>query len=372
MSTTNDDIAAAIASLSGDQPNAQPAAPAASTQDQVSHQPSQQIDGQPRDPNGRFTAASPAAPAATGAPPAAGAPTAATPTPDAPSVAAPAAGDPPAPAAGAAVQLDITKPPSGWSQGSKDKWMSIPEDLRQEIIKREEAGASGVAKLRQQHEPAEKLYAVAKANEGYFQHIKTSPEEYLSGIMQTEQTLALGNPAQKMSTLLQIADDYGVPLRQILDSATGGQFAAMLQQSHQYHHTPAQLPPEYQQQFTALQQQNEQMMASIADAELKQFQSKERPFYEEVREEMANLIEKGLAEGYEDAYERAIWTNPEIRARLLAQQNGQQQQNGVAARQAAAAAAAAPQSASLVAPVIPDDESTEATVRRLYSTQGSL
>ena len=41
------------------------------------------------------------------------------------------------------------------------------------------------------------------------------------------------------------------------------------------------------------------------------------PHFEQVRESMAQLLQGGVAESLEDAYNKAAWSNPEIRSSLI-------------------------------------------------------
>lgn len=248
------------------------------------------------------------------------------------------------------VKLDPAKPPSSWTPQMREKWSTIPEDIRGEIIRREESMAQGIQKLKAQYEPADNFYKQVMEHNQYFQHIQTTPSEYFSAMLQAEQTLSLGNPAQKMEMILKLADDYGIPFRQALDEAMGGGLATMIQQSHQHFKTPAALPPEIMRELSELRAGQQKLVSDAAQREYDEFMSTEPAFFEDVKEQMAKLIESGAATGYKDAYETAVWSNPELRQKMIAQGNGQAQLTGVAARQAAAAAVATPPAASIAAP----------------------
>jgi len=62
---------------------------------------------------------------------------------------------------------------------------------------------------------------------------------------------------------------------------------------------------------------------------------------------MADVIEAGKADTYEEAYDYCVWRDPVLRAKAMAQANGQSQLNGVQARQVAAAAVVPPASSGL-------------------------
>lgn len=273
------------------------------------------------------------------------------------------------------IQLDPAKPPQGWRPEAKAKWETIPEDIRQEIVRREENSAQGVEKLRRQYEPMEKFHSqvIAPASQ-YLAHIGRDPTEYVQAMIMSEQTLTLGNPAQKMEKLLEIADTYGVPIRQALDSAMGGKLNDFIRQAHDHHKTPAQLPPDVQRELQEARAFREKMITDAATAEYNAFVADEanHPFFEDVKEDMAKLIESGACQNYQDAYETAVWRDPKMRQREQARLAGAQQADALRQRQIAAGEISTPNGVPLVvrSPEPGADESIEDTVRRAMAQQG--
>lgn len=270
--------------------------------------------------------------------------------------------------------FDPAKPPASWTKEMKAKWAGIPEDVRVEITRREEATAWGVQKLMQHYEPMEEIYNNFAQYGDYFNHIQVDIPAYINSMVTTEQTLRLGNPAQKMQAMLELADAYGVPLRGTLDAAMNGRLNEIMQQAHQHHKTPPQVPQAVQQELAQHRAWRAQVEDQMATSELEDFASEAgHEYLDYVREDMANLIESGVVETYQDAYDLACWRNPQIRFSMQANQNGQAQQNGVARRQAAAAAVVAPQAAALVdggETPQPDDDLYD-TVRKAWNTAAS-
>jgi Predicted membrane protein len=266
------------------------------------------------------------------------------------------------------VHFDPAKPPAAWTQPMKDKWNTIPEDIRVEITRREEATASGVQKLMQHYEPMEQIFNVIAPHEQYFQQIRENPQEYLSDMITMEQILRTGNPAQKVEMLLAMGDVYGVPIRSALDSAMDGKLNEMMQQAHQHHKTPPQVPMEIQRELQEQRAWRSQVEDMAAESELSTFaQQQGHEYLEYVREDMADIIERGIADSYQDAYDLACWRNPQIRQAIIGQQNGQL--NSVQQRQQAAAAIVAPGQAPLVEggdENKPDDDIHE-TVRKAWN-----
>lgn len=369
MSSTADDIRASMTALETGQPVAP--APELVTPPEP---PSAPASTPPRGPDGRFQPVTGAPDAGPGAPPA---PTAA-PVPPSP-VAAPPGPDGAAPGAlgggqpaPGSVALDHTKPPSAWTPEMKAKWNGIPEDIRKEVTRREEASARGVQQLKQHYEPMEQIYKAIEPYGAYFQHIQRHPIDYLQEVINIEQTMTLGNPAQKVQMILSLADRYGVPMRQALDSAMGGKLNAMIQQAHQQWQTPPEIPPDVARELYELRQSQEAIVNQAVDAELNQFLADgTKPFFEHVKDKMADLIEQGVCEGFDDAYNMAVYLDPNLRQQSIAQQNGQRQLTGVAARQAAAAQISTPSPASIQSEQAPQEESIEDTVRKAWNRQAT-
>ncbi|QQM14870.1 hypothetical protein [Stenotrophomonas phage BUCT555] len=377
LSDSSSDIAAAIASASNGAP-ATTSTPA--TIDTSSNDTLPPANGQHRDASGRFVA-SPGAPDGQQAPTTGGSPAPATDgqpgatgaAPGAPAAsvqpAAPAATDPNAPQI-----FDKAKPPSAWTPEMKAKWDSVPEDIRAEITRREEASYQGFEKFRKQAEPALNMYDQFVQNEQYFQHVQVAPEnysDYIGSMIATEQTLVLGNPAQKFEKMLEIGDLYGIPMRQILDQAMGGGLGEFLAESHRNLKTPAPVDPAIQKELNELRKFRDTQAMSQAEAQLNAMRADTAnfPLLEEASDEMANIMERGLATDFKEAYELAVWRTPELRAKDQAIRNGNTQQQSVQQRQSAAAAVASPSpsAAAVVKNDGVDNESTEETLRRVMA-----
>lgn len=289
-----------------------------------------------RGPDGKFQPAQPQAP-----------------QPQAPAAPQPLGSQPQTPADDS-MQFDPAKPPAGWRPEMKAKWDKIPQDVREEITRREQDTAIGVQKLQNYYAPAAYVYQAVQPYAEYLQYIKEDPQIYMDGMFRTEQTLRLGNPAQKIELLLSLADTYGVPIRGALDQAMGGKLGELMIKAHEHHKTPPVIPAPIAREYQQLKQFKEQVEDQAAENELSTFATEPgHDYLEYVREDMANLIEGGYAETYQDAYDLACWRNPQIRPYYMQASAGnapppvQQPQTVIQQRQAQAAAIVAPGSAPL-------------------------
>lgn len=375
---SSSDVQAAFAAAAANPTPSEPSAPAV-----VVGVDEPLVPATARDEAGRFAPKNPASPAVPGAPGDTPTGVGATATPPGQPGAAPEAGTtPPAATQPAAVDpnapqiFDKAKPPSAWTPEMKAKWETLPEDIRAEVTRREEASYQGFEKFRKQAEPALQIYDQVSRHGDYFNHIQKNPQEYLAEVIESEKALALGNPAQKLEQLLDIADGYGIPVRQILDDALKdvGGIDKMLQEGHAHHKSPPRLPPEVQRELNEARQWRESQMAETAQREVERMGADKvkYPLFEEARESMAAIMGSGVVKSLDEAYELAIFKNPELRSKAFAIQNGAAQQNGVAQRQQAAAAVASPGATAAVPPKPADaDESTEDTIRRLMNAGSS-
>jgi hypothetical protein len=150
-----------------------------------------------------------------------------------------------------------------------------------------------------------------------------------------------------------------------------GKLDETLAESHRKFNTPAPIPPQVQQQLSELrelQQWRASLESKEAISELETFATT-HPLLPQVSERMAQLIETGAAETYQDAYDIAVWQNPQTRSQALAQQQGQRQAGGIQARQQAAAGLVAPGSAPLEAggDGVGDTDDVHEAVRRAWN-----
>jgi hypothetical protein len=224
------------------------------------------------------------------------------------------------------VTLTSEKAPSSWSPTVREKWTTLPEDVRSEIIRREEASAVGVRKLQEEMAPVRQLAENLTPFMQEAQQAGLDPHAYVQRTMQAERALRAQDPAQRFEALLSIADTYGIPLRQAL----GVQQQVPAQQPVQ-----AQLPPQVAQELEAMRGWRAQQEQAAVEQQISQF-STDKEFFEDVRATMGDLIEAGKAKGLEDAYEQACWMSPEVRKVLIQREKAGGTQEAIRQRQEAA------------------------------------
>lgn len=248
------------------------------------------------------------------------------------------------------------KPPQSWTPAAREKWASIPEDLRREIIRREEAAVMGVRRLQEQYQPIEGFY---KNLEPYVQEARqfgVAPEQYIANVMHTERVLRTADLPSKFNALMGIADQYGIPLREIINQSVGEEVLKSPRQQQ------ATLPPEFRQEIEELRSWRQSMEMDRAVSTVNSF-SNGKEFFEDVRGIMADLVERGICDSLEDAYDRAVWMNPDTRKVMLDRQQ-RPAQDTVADRQLAAKGVVKPKGTVKVQVEDDGEDDLQATIRK--------
>lgn len=261
------------------------------------------------------------------------------------------------------------KAPSGWVPKLRERWAEVPPDIRQEILRREEASAKGVQQLQEQFAPAQGFVQALMPFIQEAANNKQDPTAYFNNVMQSERRLRVGTDVERFQALVEIAEGYGIPLRQTINDALGREVIPPINKNQNA------LPREVQQELEEarrFRQQYEQQQQSHVGKEeanaIAEF-SKGNEFFEDVRDDMALLIESGRAKDLKEAYDQAVWVNPHTREIMM-----ERQKNPVVDKVAAAQAAAtkvkvkSSNSSQLQNNDHDDDDDLDTTLRKAWNS----
>ncbi len=226
--------------------------------------------------------------------------------------------------------------PVGWKGEAKLKWAEVPQEVRQEVVRREKEVNDVLresAGSRQFQEAFERTIAP------FQQFIAADGGDPLTAtrnLMQTAAVLRVGSPQQKAQTVAQIVRQFGIDI-ETLDSALAGapaqpgNGAGMSPDVQQY--LQQQLAPV--QQFmgnlqSRVQHANE-VQATEVSSEIEAFENNPKyPYFEDVRDDMGWLFERANQRNekltLESAYEQAIRMNPKLSEIMSKQQAAKQAQ----------------------------------------------
>lgn len=209
-------------------------------------------------------------------------------------------------------------------------------DIMAEFIRRSDEMHRGLDAYR---EKAQFGDSIQRAIEPFMQNIQSagvSPDVAIKTLLNADSMLRRGSAEQKIQMFHQLARDYGIDLQQAAQAPqqTFDPMSFQLQQKLQ------ELERWKEEQTLALQSHEQHTLNS----EIARFAAQpDKVFFEDVRNDMAGLLQAGMATDLNDAYEKAIYANPAIRAKVLAQQKEQAelQRKAVAQQKAQAAKQAA-------------------------------
>ena len=228
-------------------------------------------------------------------------------------------------------QQTLKPRPTSWKKDYEEHWGKLDPTLQEYIHQREADYAKGVSMYKQNWEQAAPIYEAMQPFMPVLQQHNMSPQQWIQGLGNAHLTLAQGTPEQKIQMFAKLANDYGVPLQALTGQQYDPQFSMMAQEL-------SQLKNQWQ-QFQTVREQQEQ--AQIQN-EIGSF-SKDKPYFEEVRETMASLLQSGVAHDLQSAYDKAIRLNDDIwqKQQAQAQQASTQAQAQQRQQQVAAAKAKA-------------------------------
>jgi hypothetical protein len=212
------------------------------------------------------------------------------------------------------------KPPSSWKKDYHEVWMSADPKMREYAWQREEQMKRGVEPLLSKAQFADSMQEALEPYMDTIRGLGMPPDKAVAALAQADYTLRNSPPDQKLQYFMQLAQSYGINL---------GQAQAQPQQAID--------PMVYQLQnelnkvrgeVMGWKQQQEMVENQTLLNEINQFSLKADHF-EEVRPTMIQLLQSGVAQTLDEAYDKAIRLDP-----TLFEQTLKAQQAEVAAKQA--------------------------------------
>lgn len=217
--------------------------------------------------------------------------------------------------------------PASWKSRHEEHWGKLTPEQQEVVLTREREMAAGVEKLQSKYKPLESVKAAIEPYAQEWEKMGFTPDQAVLRLANAEKQLR-ENPA---ATIVQLAKMAGVDLAQLAQSANAPRapIDPIVQQLQQK-------VSSLEQQLTARQQAEIENETAQISQEFEKFRQG-REFVDDVRPIMADLLQKGLADSFEDAYEKAVLLNPATKDRILEKQA----QEKLAAQQEQAAKARA-------------------------------
>ena len=230
---------------------------------------------------------------------------------------------------------DSVAPPKTWRAEASAMWSQLPPTVQQEVLKREADIFQGIEQYRDLAQTGRVFQQAIAPFQEHFRAAGMDPVATVGNLLNAHHVLARGTADQKLQLVRAIITDAGLSADDLLaeppyiDPAVSDlrseltSVKSQLQQREQR---------ELETQRAALQVQVEKFFADPA-----------HKYANEVATEMHNLIVSGQAPDLATAYDKAIWLNPVVRGKVLAEQQAtvRAAEEKANAEKAAAAKAAA-------------------------------
>ena len=233
------------------------------------------------------------------------------------------------------VQEVQAKPrPSSWKKDYEEHWGKLDPTLQDYIQQREADYAKGVSTYKNQWDSAQPLIRAIEPFAPILQQHNIDPAQWISNLGRAHSVLALGSPEQKQQMFAQLANDYGVSLNEVGGGYADPQFSLIAQELNQIKN-----------QWNQFQTQQERTEQASLQNEIQSF-STDKPYFDEVRETMAGLLQAGMANDLQSAYDKAIRLNDNIAQKVQAEQAHKSEADRQAKLASAKAKALSPKSSS--------------------------
>ena len=210
------------------------------------------------------------------------------------------------------------KAPASWKPDVREHWAKLPKEVQTEVLRREREIDKGLFQASGHRKVAEEYLNVINPYRNLIQAQNSTPAQAITNLMQTAAQLTMGTPNQKAQVISDIIKNYSIDV-EILDQVLSGMELPdtdnpILDQIDQ------RLKPvtDFMSEFQGAQRREDSSITQQADSDLVSFQENvKNEFFEDVREEMADIMELGARHSrvitLEQAYNQACNNNPEIK-----------------------------------------------------------
>lgn len=206
--------------------------------------------------------------------------------------------------------------PKAWKAEKKAVWdrLMADKEAREYIHAREEDVVKGITQYSTGHKSWQEL--TSPFQNVLQQHPNVNPVQLMQNLMKNHLGILQATPEQKKVIALNLLKSYGIDLGNPAGAAPGGA-------------QPPALPPELQQTIQTVGQLRDELGRFKAIEEKRSLDETVRvieafakdpknKYFDEVSDDIQHLIQTGAAATLEKAYEMACWTNPVVRAKVIA------------------------------------------------------
>lgn len=199
-------------------------------------------------------------------------------------------------------------PWKSWKKEAAEEMSKLPDNVQKYIIERQDQFHKGLEQYKEAANYAKTIDKSIAPYKEYLSQLGVTPEVAFPNLLKTERTLRIGSPQEKVEMFQKLAHDYGIDLG-VLANIPYDANLAQLKAQKEWLESQLQASQDFKQSHEDAQLQ------SVLD----DFGS-QHEFFDDVRMQMADLLDSGLATDLSDAYAKAIRLNDDVFAKAQAKQ----------------------------------------------------
>lgn len=254
----------------------------------------------------------------------------------------------------------IGGPPPGWSAESKAKFAELPPSIQADVLKREKEVSDGFRQVSERIRPLMAVEEIiAPRREFFAQHGFQNDAQVINHLMSYSDAM----DRDPTGTIKVLADAYRVDLGKLFGANPAqagqeeGEIPPAVAELRQRNAILEQRLQSIEGSLTVQQRRSEaerahqeRLQSESIVSEVSTF-SADKPHFQKVRPLMGALLQSGAAKGLEDAYQMAVFADPETRVAVQAEEDakrraGEEMKKRQAAEKAKAAAVSIRQGAA--------------------------
>lgn len=202
--------------------------------------------------------------------------------------------------------VEAKKAPSSWKKEAAEAFAVLPAHVQDEVLRREGDFHKGIEGFKQAADTGRRFESAIAPYLQTIQKLGVSPEMAVSTLMKADHTLRYAPPAVKVAEFQKLAQIYGIDLGQQIDPNV----AELQNQIYQL-----------QEQQRQNQEQQQSSVQQSLNSDISRFAAEPgHEHFEAVRDHMAALLQGGQAKDLSEAYDQAVYANPQTRNQVLAKQ----------------------------------------------------
>lgn len=191
--------------------------------------------------------------------------------------------------------------PASWKKDYHEVWQTADPRMQEYAWQREEQMRKGVEPLISKAQFADQINEVVNPYLQTIQGMGLDTPKAIKALLEADQMLRTSNGQEKLQLFSRLAQQYGVNLNDV--NFPQGVDPTIYALQNELNNVRGEVNGWKQQQEQA---QNQQLLG-----EIEKFSSKAE-YFEEARPTMIQLLQSGVAQTLEDAYEKAVRLDPEL------------------------------------------------------------